>query len=79
MEIAMTSEVNTLGHRLNRISEQDRYTKDFTLNSLVKALVEVSQFFPVYRTLYQRFLHQGSGSSHCGGGCCKGETNKSLL
>ncbi len=49
MEVALTSEVNTLGYRLNRISEQDRYTRDFTLNSLVKALVEVITF-PVYRT-----------------------------
>lgn len=55
MEVALTSEVNTLGYRLNRISEQDRYTRDFTLNSLVKALVEVITFFPVYRTYINSF------------------------
>lgn len=55
MEVAMASEVNTLGYRLNRISEQDRYTKDFTLNSLTKALVEVITFFPVYRTYINSF------------------------
>lgn len=50
MEVAMTSEINTLGHRLNRLSEKSRYTRDFTLKSLTKALVEVIAFFPVYRT-----------------------------
>ena len=55
MEVAMASEINMLGHRLNRISEHDRYTRDFTLNSLVKALVEVIAFFPVYRTYINSF------------------------
>jgi (1->4)-alpha-D-glucan 1-alpha-D-glucosylmutase len=50
MEVAMSSEVNTLGHRLNRIAEMDRQTRDFTLNSLIKAIIEVIACFPVYRT-----------------------------
>lgn len=50
MEVAMSSEVNTLGHRLNRITETDRQTRDFTLNSLIKAIIEVIACFPVYRT-----------------------------
>jgi (1->4)-alpha-D-glucan 1-alpha-D-glucosylmutase len=50
MQVSMSSEVNTLGHYLNRISEMNRHTRDFTLNSLIKALVEVIAFFPVYRT-----------------------------
>ncbi|OPX97913.1 MAG: Maltooligosyl trehalose synthase [Syntrophorhabdus sp. PtaB.Bin006] len=50
MEVAMASEINTLGYRLNRLSEKSRYTRDLTLNSLTKALVEVIAFFPVYRT-----------------------------
>jgi (1->4)-alpha-D-glucan 1-alpha-D-glucosylmutase len=50
MEVAMSSEVNTLGHYLNRISEKDRHTRDFTLNSLIHSLMEVIAFFPVYRT-----------------------------
>jgi len=49
-EVAMSSEVNTLGHYLNRISEMNRHTRDFTLNSLISAIVEVVAFFPVYRT-----------------------------
>ncbi|MEW6001870.1 MAG: malto-oligosyltrehalose synthase [Nitrospirota bacterium] len=50
MEVAMSSEVNTLGHYLNQISEKNRHTRDFTLNSLTSAIVEVIAFFPVYRT-----------------------------
>lgn len=50
MQVAMSSEINTLGHYLNRISEKNRHTRDFTLNSLIKSLVEVIAFFPVYRT-----------------------------
>jgi (1->4)-alpha-D-glucan 1-alpha-D-glucosylmutase len=50
MQAAMSGEINTLGDRLNALSEVNRHTRDFTLNSLIKALVEVIAFFPVYRT-----------------------------
>jgi (1->4)-alpha-D-glucan 1-alpha-D-glucosylmutase len=50
MESSMAGEINVLGHDLDRISESDRHFRDFTLNSLVDALVEVIAFFPVYRT-----------------------------
>lgn len=50
MEVIMSSEVNTLGHYLNRLSEKNRHTRDFTLNSLTNAIKEVIAFFPVYRT-----------------------------
>ncbi|MFZ5996743.1 MAG: malto-oligosyltrehalose synthase [Nitrospirota bacterium] len=50
MQVAMSSEVNTLGHYLNSISERNRHTRDFTLNSLTGAIIEVISFFPVYRT-----------------------------
>ncbi|MBL0226834.1 MAG: malto-oligosyltrehalose synthase [Geobacteraceae bacterium] len=55
MQVAMSSEINTLGHYLNRISEQSRHTRDFTLNSLIKSIVEVIAFFPVYRTYINSF------------------------
>ncbi|SNB47349.1 malto-oligosyltrehalose synthase [Geobacter sp. DSM 9736] len=55
MQSSMASEINTLGHHLNTISEKNRHTRDFTLNSLVKALVEVIAFFPVYRTYINSF------------------------
>jgi (1->4)-alpha-D-glucan 1-alpha-D-glucosylmutase len=50
MQIAMSSEINMLGHHLDRLSETDWHTRDFTLNSLTAALMEVIAFFPVYRT-----------------------------
>ncbi len=50
MQEAMSSEINTLGHYLNLISEKSRHTRDLTLNSLIKAIIEVIAFFPVYRT-----------------------------
>lgn len=50
MQVAMSSEIHTLGHYLNIISEKNRHTRDFTLNSLIAAIIEVIAFFPVYRT-----------------------------
>jgi (1->4)-alpha-D-glucan 1-alpha-D-glucosylmutase len=50
LETAMSSELRVLARRLDRISEQSRYTRDFTLNSLQNALAEVIACFPVYRS-----------------------------
>ncbi|WP_342379597.1 malto-oligosyltrehalose synthase [Myxococcus stipitatus] len=50
MRVSMASEINVLAHELNRISEMSRRTRDFTLNSLRRALVEFVALFPVYRT-----------------------------
>ena len=50
MENSMASEINMLGHRLNRISEKHRSSRDFTLGSLTIALREIIAAFPVYRT-----------------------------
>ncbi|HUE89511.1 MAG TPA: malto-oligosyltrehalose synthase [Vicinamibacterales bacterium] len=50
MRTAMASELNVLARALNRISETDRRYRDFTLNSLRRALMEVIACFPVYRT-----------------------------
>ena len=50
LRVAMSSELNVLSRRLDRISEQHRYSRDFTLNSLQDALSEVIACFPVYRT-----------------------------
>ena len=47
---SMASELNVLGHRLDRISEGNRWTRDFTLPSLTRALQEVVACFGVYRT-----------------------------
>jgi (1->4)-alpha-D-glucan 1-alpha-D-glucosylmutase len=54
MLTSMSSEINTLGHYLNRISEKNRHTRDFTLNSLTTVIAEVIANFPVYRTYVTR-------------------------
>ncbi|XXF79584.1 malto-oligosyltrehalose synthase [Myxococcaceae bacterium GXIMD 01537] len=50
MRGSLASEINMLARELNRISEMNRRTRDFTLNSLRRALVEFIALFPVYRT-----------------------------
>ncbi|MDQ3693681.1 MAG: malto-oligosyltrehalose synthase [Chloroflexota bacterium] len=50
MRTALMSEVNVLSQALNRISEDDRHTRDFTLYALRAALRETIANFPVYRT-----------------------------
>jgi (1->4)-alpha-D-glucan 1-alpha-D-glucosylmutase len=50
MDTPMASELNVLAHALNHLSERDRRTRDFTLNSLRDALQEVVACFPIYRT-----------------------------
>jgi len=47
---SMASELNVLAHELNRLSEQSRKSRDFTLDGLQEALREVVACFPVYRT-----------------------------
>jgi (1->4)-alpha-D-glucan 1-alpha-D-glucosylmutase len=49
-ETSMASELNVLAHRLDRISEKHRSSRDFTLGSLLHALREIIAAFPVYRT-----------------------------
>ncbi len=46
----MSSELHMLARRLDRVSEQHRWSRDFTLFSLQEALAEVIACFPVYRT-----------------------------
>src|SRR5690606_32006451 len=50
METSLASEIRVLANQLNRISDGDPHTRDFTLNGLRQALVEVVACFPVYRT-----------------------------
>jgi (1->4)-alpha-D-glucan 1-alpha-D-glucosylmutase len=47
---SMASELAVLGHRLDRISERNRWSMDFTLASLTRALQEIVAGFGVYRT-----------------------------
>lgn len=48
--VPMASEINALGHRLDRISETNRNYRDFTRNDLTVAIREVIAGFAVYRT-----------------------------
>ncbi|HEY4392573.1 MAG TPA: malto-oligosyltrehalose synthase [Polyangia bacterium] len=50
LRTAMSSELHVLARRLDRISEQHRWSRDFTASSLHLALGEVIACFPVYRT-----------------------------
>ncbi len=50
LDVTMASELHVLARRLDRISEQHRWSRDFTLSSLQQALREVIACFPVYRT-----------------------------
>lgn len=50
MRMALASEVAVLASALDRIAEQNRRSRDYTLNNLRDALREVIACFPVYRT-----------------------------
>ena len=50
LEVSLSSELTVLARRLDRISEQHRYSRDFTLNSQQEALGEMIACFPVYRS-----------------------------
>ncbi len=50
MLTALSSEINVLAHQLDRLSERNRHSRDFTLNSLTHAIGEIIACFPVYRT-----------------------------
>ncbi|MBI1255838.1 MAG: malto-oligosyltrehalose synthase [Chloroflexi bacterium] len=54
MSTALASEINALAHRLERLSEHDRHTRDFTLNGLLHVLREVIACLPIYRTYITR-------------------------
>jgi (1->4)-alpha-D-glucan 1-alpha-D-glucosylmutase len=50
LDVAMSSELHVLARRLDRISEQHRWSRDFTLSSLQEALSEVIACFSCYRS-----------------------------
>lgn len=54
LQTTLAAELTVLARRLDRVSEQHRYTRDFTLNHLQAALGEVIASFPVYRTYIRR-------------------------
>jgi (1->4)-alpha-D-glucan 1-alpha-D-glucosylmutase len=50
LRVSLSSELNVLARRLDRICQQHRHTRDFTLESLRFALREIIACMPVYRT-----------------------------
>jgi len=50
MQVSMASEITQLGHHLDRMSERNRLSRDFTLSSLIRAIREVVAAFSIYRT-----------------------------
>jgi (1->4)-alpha-D-glucan 1-alpha-D-glucosylmutase len=50
LRASMSGEQNVLARKLDQISEQHRWSRDFTLNSLGRVLAEVISCFPVYRS-----------------------------
>lgn len=50
LQVALAGELHVLGRQLDRLSERDRWSRDFTLNSLRHALREIIACFPVYRS-----------------------------
>ena len=50
MRIALSNDVKVLGNLLDRLSEKNRWFRDFTLDALNLAVRETIACFPVYRT-----------------------------
>jgi (1->4)-alpha-D-glucan 1-alpha-D-glucosylmutase len=50
MRLALANDVSVLGNMVDRLSEQNRWYRDFTLQALGRAVRETIACFPVYRT-----------------------------
>ena len=59
LEKSLASELHMLAHRLDRLAQANRHSRDFTLNGLREALREVIACFPVYRSyISDRGVHE---------------------
>jgi (1->4)-alpha-D-glucan 1-alpha-D-glucosylmutase len=50
MKLALANDVDVLGNLLDRLSERNRWYRDFTLEALSRTVSETIACFPVYRT-----------------------------
>ncbi|MBO0695473.1 MAG: malto-oligosyltrehalose synthase, partial [Verrucomicrobia bacterium] len=50
MKLSLANDVDILGNMLDRLSEQNRWYRDFTLEALSRTVRETIACFPVYRT-----------------------------
>lgn len=62
MLTSLTGELNVLSNKLNQIAELYYYYRDYTLNSIRNALIEVISCFPVYRT----YISAEGDTTKCG-------------
>jgi (1->4)-alpha-D-glucan 1-alpha-D-glucosylmutase len=60
MRLSLANDVNVLGNMADRLSERNRWFRDFTLQALARAVQETIACFPVYRT----YLAPGRPVSH---------------
>src|SRR5438105_9060906 len=54
MKLSLANDVDVLGNTLDRLSEQNRWYRDFTLEALSRAVRETTACFPGYRTYLER-------------------------
>ena len=59
MQVNLSSEMNVLARRLHRLSMADWRTRDFTFNTMLRAVEQIVAAFPVYRTYVS---DRGSGT-----------------
>src|SRR5207247_10571790 len=50
MKLSLANDVDVLGNMFDRLSERNRWYRDFTLDALTRAVRETIACFPVYRT-----------------------------
>ncbi len=50
LQVSLSGELHMLARQVDRLSEKNRWSRDFTLNSLRHALREIIACFPVYRS-----------------------------
>jgi (1->4)-alpha-D-glucan 1-alpha-D-glucosylmutase len=50
MKLSLANDVDVLGNMVDRLSEQNRWYRDFTLEALARAVRETIACFPAYRT-----------------------------
>ncbi|HEY0792007.1 MAG TPA: malto-oligosyltrehalose synthase, partial [Chthoniobacterales bacterium] len=50
MDTSLSSDIESLGHRLSQLAEKDRLHRDFTRDSLSTVVRDLIACFPVYRT-----------------------------
>ncbi|MBV9492272.1 MAG: malto-oligosyltrehalose synthase [Verrucomicrobia bacterium] len=50
MDVSLSSDIESLGHRMSELAERDRLHRDFTRDSLSVVVRDLIACFPVYRT-----------------------------